>query len=104
MKLFITVLLREFRKDIDQVFLKSGIHVFSVSDTTGFKDDRTFDLTDSWFSSGTEPFDSLVFFSFTSAENAQKALALINEYNNTNDTGYPVRGFVIPVEAWSERQ
>lgn len=77
---------------------QSGIEVFSVSETIGFKDHQATNLLDNWFSSGSEYFDSIFLFSFTQEEKAEHALELIKKYNDENATGFPIRGFIIPVD------
>lgn len=37
-------------------------------------------------------------FSFTDQHKAEKALQLIKDYNQSQGTAFPVRGFVLPVE------
>ena len=55
-------------------------------------------LLEDWFASGEEKFDSLMLFSFTPAANAAQAMLLIQQYNETAKTGFPVRAFIVPVE------
>ena len=98
MKLVIVTSLKDYQKEVATIFEKSGIKVFSVSETKGFKDDHSVNLLDNWFSSGKEHFDSIFFFSFTGEENADKALSLIKTYNDSNPTNFPIRAFIVPVE------
>jgi hypothetical protein len=98
MKLLIVTSLKENQKDVATIFNDAGIQVFSVSETKGFKEDPAENLLDNWFSSGKEHFDSLFFFSFTSGENANHAMELIKSYNDTNQTNFPVRAFIVPVD------
>ena len=98
MKLLIITCLKEYKQDVADILGKAKVKVFSVSNTTGFKDDHTENLADSWFAAREESFDSLFIFSFTTAENAQGAMALIKNYNAGTSTAYPVRAFIVPVE------
>jgi membrane protease subunit (stomatin/prohibitin family) len=98
MKLLLVTSLKEYQKTVAEIFNKSGIAVFSVTKTIGFKDQRQHNLLDDWFTSGTDQFDSVFVFSFTEEEKSEKALNLIREYNSKNDTGFPIRAFVIPVD------
>lgn len=98
MKLLIITCLKEYQPDVADMLGKAKINVFSVSETTGFKDDHTTNLMDSWFAAREESFDSLFIFSFTAEENAEQAMQLIKSYNETNATIYPVRAFVVAVE------
>lgn len=98
MKLLIITCLKEYQQDVADILGKAKVNVFSVSDTTGFKDDHAENLADSWFAAREESFDSLFIFSFTTAENAQDAMTLIKNYNAGASTAYPVRAFIVPVE------
>jgi hypothetical protein len=98
MKLFIITCLKEYQDDVLKIFKQAQIAVFSVADVTGFKDDRTPDLLKDWFASGDEKFDSLVMFSFTGSEKADHGMELINNYNKENETKFPIRAFIVPVE------
>ena len=65
MKLLIVTSIKEYQKKVADIFHQAQIKVFSVSETSGFKDDDGEALIDDWFSSGVESFDSIFIFSFT---------------------------------------
>lgn len=98
MKLLIVTSLKEYQKAVAEVIDHAGIEVFSVSEAIGFKDHQVSNLLDSWFSSGRELFDSIFLFTFTDNEKAERALNLINQYNEEHKTGFPVRAFIVPVD------
>ncbi len=98
MKLLIITCLKDYRNQAGNLLEKAGIAVFSVTDVVGKKDGEQTDLTDNWFSSGKEEFESSLLFSFTGAVQAEKAFALINEYNKKEAADYPIRAFLLPVE------
>ena len=98
MKLLFVTALKEYTKQVGGIFKKADIHVYSATDTIGFKDGQVPDLIDSWFSVGEAKFDSVFLFSFTGEENAEKALQLIHEHNQEFPSGFPIRAFVLPVE------
>lgn len=98
MKLLIVTSLKEYQQNVSKIFEEAQIKVFSVSKTIGHKDDHQQNLLDNWFASGEEEFDSIVMFSFTADTNAFTALELINKYNETTVSGFPIRAFIIPVE------
>ncbi len=102
MKFLIVTCIKESRKDVFTLFKQANIKVFSMSDVIGIKDYQQHNLLEDWFASGDEQFDSQMIFSFTPEENAKKAMELINQYNEKNETGFPLRGFVLPVEAFSK--
>jgi nitrogen regulatory protein PII len=101
MKFFIVTCLKEYQEDVARIFKQANINVFSATDIIGFKDNQSLNLLEDWFASGDEKFDSLILFSFTNDENAEHAMELIMKYNETNETGFPVRAFIVPVEKTS---
>jgi hypothetical protein len=98
MKLLVVTSLKEYRKKVSDILDEAGIDVFSVSETIGFKDHQRPNLLDNWFSSGSDQFDSIFLFSFTESGKAEIAIELIKKYNTENETGFPLRAFIIPVE------
>lgn len=98
MKLLFVTCLKEHQRDVAKILDQSGIAVFSVTETVGFKDEHEPDLLESWFASERTKFDSVFVFSFTDEQNANTALNRIAQYNETHKTGFPVRGFIVPVE------
>ncbi len=98
MKLLIVTSLNECQHKVADIFKETGIEVFSVSEIAGFKDGTSENLTYSWFGSGGDAYDSIMLFSFTEKEKAELALKRIAEYNQHENTRFPVRGFILPVE------
>lgn len=98
MKLFIVTCLKEHKKDVSVLFKQADIHAFSTTEITGNKESEPSNLLEDWFASGGEQFDSMMIFSFTSSENANQAMGLIENYNKTHDPKFPVRAFIVPVE------
>lgn len=97
MKLLMVTSLKEYQKAVADIFNKSGIAVFSVTETAGFKDHHTPNLLDEWFSAGNEKFDSIFVFSFTQDAKADQVLDLVKKYNTGHDTGFPIHAFILPV-------
>lgn len=98
MKLFIVACLKDNEVDVQQIFKKANINVFSSTDVKGFKQNDSVNLLENWFASEEETFDSMFVLSFTTSENTEKGLELIKAYNNKNDSQFPIRAFVVPVE------
>jgi len=98
MKLLVVTSLKEYQKKVAQLLAQAKITVFSATETVGVKDQQESNLLDNWFSSGSEQFDSVFQFSFTDTAKADQALALIKKYNAENETGFPIRAFILPVE------
>jgi hypothetical protein len=98
MKFFIVTCLKEYQDDVTKIFKDANIHVFSATDVIGFKDNLSPNLLEEWFAAGDEKFDSMMLFSFTANENAEKGIELIKEYNTQSESNFPVRAFIVPVE------
>ena len=101
MKLLFVTSLKEYQKTVADILNKAEIPVFSVTETIGFNDHHKTNLLDNWFSGGTEQFNSIFVFSFTEQVKTEKAMKLIKEYNAANETGFPIRAFIVPVEKTS---
>lgn len=98
MKLLMVTSLKEYQKAVADIFNTSGIAIFSVTETIGFKDHHTPNLLDEWFSAGNENFDDSIFlFSFTQDAKADQVLDLVKKYNTDHDTGFPIHAFILPV-------
>lgn len=100
MKLLIITSIKECQDRVGDIFKETGIEVFSVSEIAGFKEGSSVSLTHSWFGSGGDSYNSIMLFSFTQKEKAEKVLELIKEYNKTEDTAFPIRGFILDVEQY----
>ncbi len=98
MKLFITTCLKDNQEDIQKIFKQANINVFSITDVTGFKQNDSVNLLEEWFASGDEKFDSILVFSFTTIENVDNCMNLIEAFNQNSGSQFPIRAFVVPVE------
>jgi hypothetical protein len=98
MKLLMVTSLKEYSEQVAAIFKSAGISVYSATDTVGFKDGSAHSLMDSWFGMGEARFDSIIIFSFTEDERAQKGLQLVKDFNNQHPGDFPIRAFVLPVE------
>lgn len=98
MKFLIVTCIKESEEKVCSIFKESNIRAYSTTDIVGFKDNQQPNLLEDWFASGDEKFDSSMLFSFTNDENANLAMNLIVNYNQTNQTNFPIRAFIVPVE------
>jgi hypothetical protein len=98
MKLLLVTSLKEYQKTVANIMERAGIEVFSVSETVGFKEHDKSVLLNNWFSSGSEQADAIFLFSFTENSKSEHALKLIHKHNIENNTGFPIRAFILPVE------
>ena len=98
MKLLIITSIKECQDTVGDIFKETGIEVFSVSEIAGFKNGSNTSLSHGWFGSGGDSFNSIMLFSFTEKEKAEKVLELIKEYNEREQSAFPIRGFILAVE------
>jgi len=101
MKFLIVTCLKEDSNSVLEIFKEAKINVFSTTNVTGYKESDSENLLGAWFASGDEKFDSLMMFSFTDDIQAKEGMALIIKYNAENANDFPIRAFIVPVEATS---
>lgn len=101
MKLLIVISLKEYKHVVAQIFEEANIAVYSATDTIGFKDNGTSSPIEGWFAGGSGQFNSIFLFSFTEDTSAHLALELFKEYNESKECKFPIRAFIVPVEAAS---
>jgi len=102
MKMLVITSIKEDLGMVSDIMRMAGIPVFSVSDTIGHKTEHHDYITDNWFF-GRQETDTaaLFFFSFTEDAAAHAALELIRKSNTLTKTKFPIRAFILPVEASS---
>ena len=98
MKLLFVTCLSDFKADVMKIFHEARVKVFSVTETTGVKDEHDVDLLDDWFGNKDGEYDSLILFSFTPEATAADAMLRIREYNKEKGNQFPIRAFIMPVE------
>lgn len=99
MKMLIITSIKEDMQSVTDIFEKAEIAVFSVSDTIGHKAAHHDYLLTNWFGRDDEATDALLFFSFTEEEKAYTGMNLVKQFNELKQTQFPVRAFILPVEA-----
>jgi hypothetical protein len=99
MKLLFVMCLKEDQNTATRILEQAGIKIISATDVTGMKLQGEQDLADQWFSHGRDQVNSVILLSFTDEADAKKALLLIQAHNAKDSSGFPLRGFVLPVEA-----
>ncbi|MBS1509522.1 MAG: hypothetical protein JST86_01680 [Bacteroidetes bacterium] len=98
MKFLIVTCVHEMQDEVKKIFQQSGIYAFSATEVTGFKGEPPVHALQEWFASGDEQFDSMMLFSFTTAENVAAAMEKIRTFNKEKAGNFPLRAFVMPVE------
>lgn len=101
MKLLIITAVKEYSDQAVALVKKAGITVFSATDIIGFKDGSQHNLLDDWFGTGEARFNSVLLFSFAADEQAKQTIELVQEYNQSLADDFPLRAFMVPVEAFS---
>jgi hypothetical protein len=101
MKFFIATCIKENQEIVQKLLKDANIIVYSSTDIVGFKDNQQPNLLEEWFAAGDEQFESSMIFSFTIDSNAFKAMDLIKQYNIENQSNFPIRAFIVPVEQTS---
>lgn len=100
MKLIVVVSIKEHQEQVASLLHGVGINRFSVIDMVGYKK-KAKDL--GWYSisSRNAKTNSILLFSFTSEELAEKALAEVSSCNIDTNNPYPVHAFILDVEQFS---
>jgi hypothetical protein len=98
MKFFIATCIKENQENVQKLLRDANIIVYSSMDIVGFKDNSKPNLLEEWFAAGDEQFESSMLFSFTADSNAFKAMELIKQHNTEDQSNFPIRAFIVPVE------
>lgn len=100
MKLLMVMSIRENREKVVELLQVAGVNRFSISHISGYKGQKE---TISWFTSALKnpKTNSILFFSFTSKEIADKAIEEINNCNIETENPFPAHAFVLDVESFS---
>ena len=101
MKLLVVLSIREYQHQVSSLLEKSGVNIFSVTETTGYKKRE---LNPGWFGMGNGKTNSIVMFSFTDEQTAHRTLDLIDTCNSDIADPFPVRGYILDVERHSTDQ
>lgn len=101
MKLLIVLSIKEYQHQVSTLLEESGVSIFSVTDVTGYKKRE---LNVGWFGVGSGKTNSIVLFSFTDEETANKALDSIDSCNTKKENPFPVRGYLVDVERFSNKK
>ncbi|MEI6184546.1 MAG: hypothetical protein WCP65_03400 [Bacteroidota bacterium] len=98
MKMVVVTSIREDMHNVSKILEAAQINVFSVSETIGHKNEHDGYLLNNWFARSDSDTKALFFFSFTENDKATSAMKLIKEFNEMNQSSFPIRGFILPVE------
>ncbi len=101
MKLLIVTAIRECYKTADAIFDRNGIKKYSLTNIYGVGNNETPDYRGNWFGSmpmKDEFFNSVMMFCFTDDDTARKTLTDLKSYNDTEQSRFPIRALILPVE------
>lgn len=89
----------EYREDLNDIFFKSGITVFSEVAVKGFRYTQSRLEGDSSQDNKLDPTYSLVSFAMTQEDKAKTVLAEINHFNSSMQKARPLHAFQVNIEA-----
>jgi len=98
MKLLMITTVKEFEKDICQLFKSVRIEAYSTYDIQGHKLQTPENIQDNWFSSHRDTFDSTMYFTFTHEELINNMLNEVKLYNKEKAATNPVKAIVMNIE------
>lgn len=101
MKLLVVLSIKDYEKDVAELLLKAGITRFSTIGMTGYKKKKE---SLGWFAVDNSNIktNSILMFSFTDKDTANKAVAEISSCNLETKNPFPVHAFVMDVEQFSD--
>ena len=98
MKLLMITTVKEYEKDICQLFKSVKIEAYSTYDIQGHKLQVPVNIQDNWFSSHRDTFDSTMYFTFTSEKLIDEMLIEVKTYNKEKASNNPVKAIVMNIE------
>ena len=101
MKMLIITSIKEDMQQVSRIFEQAQIPVYSVSETIGQKPEHNAHLLNNWFARSDSSTSALFFFSFTDDDKAAGAMNLVMKQNETSSSKFPIRAFILPVDACS---
>lgn len=97
MNFLIVTLVKEYEKEVLQLFKKAQIISFSNVDINGFHSKSVENLIDNWFSNNANKVRSTMFFTFTQKEKIDLLLKEIKIFNLQKEISNPLRAIVLDV-------
>lgn len=89
----------EYRSDLNDIFLKSGVTIFSEVAVKGFRFTKSQMSSDSGVVSKMDPAYSVVSFALVEVLKAKNVLSEIENFNKSQQRARPLHAFQINVEA-----
>ncbi len=98
MKLVVVTSVKQYRKEVLQLFKIAGIKNLSESAIEGHKFYHVKNMAENWFSSERNSVQSNLFFSFNEVEKIERLFELIQEFNEKLASKNPLKAIVLPIE------
>ena len=89
----------DYQSDLNDIFLKSGVTIFSEVAVKGFRFTKSQMSTDSGVVSKMDPTYSIVSFALVETHKAKNFLLEIENFNKSQQRARPLHAFQINVEA-----
>jgi len=97
MNFLIVTIIKEYEKEVLQLFKKAQIISFSNVDINGFHSKSVENLIDNWFTNSANKVRSTMFFTFTQKEKIDLLLKEIKTFNSQKELSNPLRAIVLDV-------
>ena len=91
MKLIVVMSVEDVKDSILAILQKASVPVLSMVDTKGMKPAVSLAFAASWLGKEKQIYNSLLYFSFTDEEKANRVVSLIDEYNNQEKCIFPAQ-------------
>ncbi|MBD8389303.1 hypothetical protein [Dysgonomonas sp. BGC7] len=101
MKLLVVLSIKEHQEQVADLLQNTGIKRFSVSNIIGYKKKKE---NPGWFAAnaGDAKTNSIMLFSFTTEEIANKTISKIDKCNEETQNPFPVHAFILDIENFSK--
>jgi hypothetical protein len=86
MKLMLITAIKVFENDIKHLLKEAKVNAYTYNDAIGFKDHSTENLSANWFATDQYENESVVFHAFVADDLATKAIALVQTFNQQQDS------------------
>jgi len=103
MKLLIILSIAEFSDQVRSMMARNNVPVYSETEMTGFRTDKSKPEIRSWFSQEDKGVYSILFFSFQNEETVKQILKEVKKYNEDFDGEHdnPLHAYQVAVEAFA---
>lgn len=101
MKLLTITAVKDFEKDIREIFEGNKVNSFSYLTVTGYRDSTTENVNQNWFATEMNRVESNLFYAYVDAEIAIKIFDEIESLNKRNTHKSKVHIAITPIEKYN---